>query len=87
MIERDDLLAGDGVPWSDQSDWLDASALDSAAEVSCPHCGEVVEITLDPGGGETQKYVQDCEVCCRPWLVQVRYDTTGRAEVLVETTE
>jgi hypothetical protein len=87
MIERDDSLDGDSVPWSDQSDWLDASAMDSAAEVSCPHCGEMVEIVLDPGGGDTQEYVQDCEVCCRPWLVLVRYDTTGSAEVLLEAAE
>ena len=63
MIERDDSLDGDSVPWSDQSDWL------------------------DPGGGDTQEYVQDCEVCCRPWQVQVRYDTTGSAEVMLEATE
>jgi len=87
MIEPDDPLAGDSVPWSDQGDWLDASTLDSEAEVSCPHCGEVVEIALDPGGGDSQDYVQDCEVCCRPWRVQVRYDTTGSVEVSVEATE
>ncbi len=84
MTESEDPLADDSVPWSDQSDWLDASALDSSAEVSCPHCGEVVEIALDPGGGDTQEYVQDCEVCCRPWQVQLHYDTTGSAEVWVE---
>lgn len=84
MTESDDLQAGDSVPWSDQSDWLDASTLDSEAEVSCPHCGEMVEIALDPGGGVTQEYVQDCEVCCRPWQVQVHYGTTGSAEVWLE---
>jgi hypothetical protein len=84
MTEPDDLVTGDSLPWSDQSDWLDASSLDSEAEVSCPHCGETVEITLDPGGGDTQEYVQDCEVCCRPWQVQVHYNTTGNAEVSVE---
>ncbi len=84
MTQAEDLQAGDSVPWSDQSDWLDASALDSSAEVSCPHCGEVVEITLDPGGGATQEYVQDCEVCCRPCQIQLHYDTTGSAEVWVE---
>jgi len=43
------------------------------AEVSCPYCGEQVELILDPGGGADQEYVEDCEVCCRPWQVHVRF--------------
>lgn len=54
---------------------------DTEALVHCPCCGEPVEIGLDPGGGSHQEYVEDCEVCCRPWLVRVRYDAEGRAEV------
>ena len=34
--------------------------------VSCPHCGEPTDTTPDLGGGETQDYVEDCVVCCRP---------------------
>lgn len=52
--------------------------------MTCPHCGESVTIGLDPGGGSSQAYVEDCEVCCRPWDVRVRYDSEGRAEVLLE---
>lgn len=33
---------------------------------ACPHCGEVVDSWPDPGGGETQSYIEDCPVCCRP---------------------
>jgi hypothetical protein len=51
--------------------------------VECPYCGEAVEITLDPDGGATQQYVQDCEVCCRPWQVHVSYDADGHASVSV----
>jgi hypothetical protein len=58
--------------------------LETEADVTCPYCGEVVSINLDPGGGASQEYVQDCEVCCRPWRVQVQYDETGAAEVSVE---
>jgi hypothetical protein len=54
---------------------------DTAAEVECPCCGAVSEIGLDPGGGSSQEYVEDCEVCCRPWLVRVRYQDDGSAEV------
>jgi hypothetical protein len=57
---------------------------ETAAEVCCPYCGEVSEIALDPGSGTEQEYVEDCQVCCRPWRVRVRYRGTGTVEVSVE---
>jgi hypothetical protein len=69
----------------------DASAsdvvLDTEAEVACPYCGESLVLGLDAGGGTTQDYVEDCQVCCRPCRVRVRYDETGAAEVCVEETQ
>ena len=56
---------------------------DLDAVVECPYCGESVEITLDPGSGSEQDYVEDCEVCCQPWRVRVRYDSEGQASVTV----
>jgi hypothetical protein len=56
---------------------------DLEAVVECPYCGESIEITLDPGSGSTQQYVEDCEVCCQPWQVNVQYDDEGHAEVSV----
>ncbi len=58
--------------------------LDSEAEVACPYCGEVVTISLDPGSGDDQEYVEDCEICCRPWNVHVHYDENGSATVTLE---
>ena len=55
--------------------------------VVCPHCGETVEITLDPGSGTEQEYMEDCEVCCRPWRVTVRYAADGSAQVMIESAE
>ncbi|CAN5791361.1 CPXCG motif-containing cysteine-rich protein [soil metagenome] len=52
-----------------------------SAPGSCPYCGAEVEIALDPGGGSVQHYVEDCEVCCSPWDVLVRYGSDGLAEV------
>lgn len=51
------------------------------AVVSCPYCGESVEIGLDPGSGNSQDYIEDCQVCCRPWGVSVFYDDEGHATV------
>jgi len=60
---------------------------DTEAEVTCPYCGEVVTITLDPGSGAEQEYVEDCQVCCRPWMVRVAYQEDGAALVEVEAND
>lgn len=60
---------------------------DTEARVLCPFCGEPNEIALDPGSGTRQDYVEDCQVCCRPWRVRVRYAEDGAAEVWVETAD
>jgi len=56
---------------------------DGDAVISCPYCGESIEIVLDAGGGARQQYVEDCEVCCQPWQVSVRYQADGSADVQV----
>jgi hypothetical protein len=45
-------------------------------DVSCPYCGEDVELYLEPDVLGTLVY--DCEVCCRPWKVRVGYDQGER---------
>ena len=57
---------------------------DTTARVRCPYCGELNEIALDPGGGAAQDYVEDCQVCCRPWRVMVSYLPDGSADVALE---
>ena len=37
--------------------------------VTCPYCGEEVEISVEED--VRGSFVQDCEVCCNPWLVRV----------------
>lgn len=49
--------------------------------VVCPYCGEANTIGLDPGSGDSQDYVEDCQVCCRPWRVSVHYGSDGHAVV------
>jgi cysteine-rich CPXCG protein len=44
--------------------------------VSCPYCGEEAEIYLEPDVGG--RLVQDCEICCQPWLVHVWDDGEDR---------
>ena len=88
---RDDASLGE----DDALDDGDDAALDEAfprgdgtadtdTVVICPYCGELNEIAVDPGGGPAQSYVEDCQVCCRPWRVAVVYDATGHATASVE---
>lgn len=38
-------------------------------DVTCPWCFERVELWID--ASERGTFVQDCDVCCRPWRVVV----------------
>ena len=51
--------------------------MDDVFGVECPYCGESVEIYLEPEIRGT--LVQDCEVCCNPWLVRVVWEDGVRA--------
>lgn len=43
--------------------------MESSFTVICPYCGEQVSIQLEPDvAGDV---IQDCEVCCRPWLIRI----------------
>lgn len=51
--------------------------------VSCPYCGEWIEVYVDTGGARNQDYTEDCSVCCRPIRMRVTIDfETGEAEVI-----
>ena len=39
----------------------------------CPTCGESIVIPLDPSGGNEQKYVEDCPVCCNPNVIHLEF--------------
>jgi hypothetical protein len=54
---------------------------DTTAVVTCPYCGEQNEVGIDPGSGDSQDYVEDCQVCCQPWRVSVDYANDGSAVV------
>jgi hypothetical protein len=46
-----------------------------AFEVTCPYCGEQLEIAIEPDVHGS--FVQDCEVCCNPWLVRIERSEPG----------
>jgi len=42
-------------------------------EYQCPYCGEAVEALLDLSAGD-QRNIEDCPVCCRPIVFDLRSD-------------
>jgi hypothetical protein len=50
--------------------------MDDTFLVTCPYCGEEVEIYLEPD--VKGHFVQDCEVCCNPWRVHVSRENGDR---------
>jgi Cysteine-rich CPXCG len=48
----------------------------------CAGCGEWNPTTVDESAGRTQAYVEDCQVCCKPNVLSVQYDT-GAHEFLI----
>lgn len=43
------------------------------ASVTCPYCGEPIELVVDAPAGSAE-YVEDCPVCCQPMQVSVTVD-------------
>ena len=50
--------------------------------VSCPCCGESITVLVDHSPAD-QSYVEDCQVCCRPIVVDVALDDAGGIAVQV----
>ena len=50
--------------------------MNNQQNVQCPYCGETFETEIDVSGG-SQEYIEDCYVCCRPIVFQVKIDVNG----------
>lgn len=48
--------------------------------VACPYCGESIGLLIDLSVPQ-QNYVEDCQVCCRPIIVNVAVDANGSLEI------
>ena len=58
----------------------DESEPTSLSSVTCPYCGETVEIFIEED--VLGEMVYDCEVCCNPWRAdgRARRRRSGRVE-------
>ena len=48
--------------------------------VQCPYCWQGITLLID-ASVESQAYVEDCEVCCRPIDFDIEVDDEGQARV------
>lgn len=62
-----------------------SNSMNEALSIECPHCGETFSLALDASEGSAT-FTVDCEVCCRPMTVSVRFGDDGEIEG-VEVTE
>jgi uncharacterized Zn finger protein len=56
--------------------------LEETANVTCPYCGEAIDLAVDVSAG-SQSYIEDCQVCCQPMNVNVSVDADGDVAVTV----
>lgn len=50
--------------------------------VHCPYCGEPITVLLEPMD-EDQEYIEDCQVCCRPMVMEVSVALNGEMTLSV----
>jgi len=66
--------------------------------ITCPYCGESIELLIDDSvsehmsmdgryennaGAVVEDYYEDCSVCCRPIRIQQHVDIEGDCQVTV----
>jgi len=50
--------------------------------ISCPYCGEAIELLIDDSVSE-QDYFEDCCVCCRPIRIQLNVAFDGQPQLAI----
>lgn len=41
---------------------------------NCAYCFEENSIFVDPAGGSSQQYTEDCQVCCQPNVLSIMWE-------------
>jgi hypothetical protein len=55
--------------------------LETDATYTCPACFQQNAVGVDPSAGRTQRFVEDCPVCCRPICFTVVRNRHGESVV------
>jgi hypothetical protein len=48
--------------------------MEESETIQCPFCGQTCDLVLDTSQ-PTQRFVTDCEVCCRPFEVRAECES------------
>ncbi len=48
--------------------------------LECPYCGETIEVLVDCTVLR-QKYIEDCQVCCKPITISVKVEDDDTPQV------
>ncbi len=83
------LAANEPLPWLDDVESGGSSehrkgVSQEEASYICDACGEEIVIPLDLTEGSSQRYVEDCPVCCRASVIHVEIDENGNSQVWAE---
>ena len=53
-----------------------------ASTIQCPYCWEKIDLSIDCSV-EHQEYIEDCEVCCHPIVMDISISFEGLPTVIV----
>jgi hypothetical protein len=56
----------------------------SEQPLACPYCGEGITVLVDATVPE-QRYIEDCQVCCRPIVIDVAVHADDEVRVTART--
>ena len=48
----------------------------------CPYCGESIDLLIDPSEMQ-QNYIEDCQVCCQPVIIDVTVTHEGEISLFL----
>lgn len=54
--------------------------------LTCPVCNAAISVLVDGSAGD-QSYIEDCEVCCRPLLIDVTVSGEGVESVQAQSAD
>lgn len=50
----------------------------------CAFCGEENDVLVDGSGARTQRFTEDCQICCRPNLLSITIHHDNSVELCAE---
>ncbi|MCK5355581.1 MAG: CPXCG motif-containing cysteine-rich protein, partial [Methyloprofundus sp.] len=50
----------------------------------CPYCGETIDLLIDESEAE-QNYIEDCQVCCQPIVVDITINSAGELSLILRS--